>query len=120
MTQLKNIKNMTYEEFDDLLNKNIKIHGPINNINKILKYSICGINNVNIGTGFQTKILTYMSCGLPVISIKNYETKNNFIKKWSSATTIKTRRNRKALRVGTKSYQNETSTNNNCDFVYYK
>lgn len=68
--------------FDKLilgLNKNIKIHGPIDNINKILKYSICGINNVNIGTGFQTKVLTYMSYGLPVLSVNNYETKNNFI-----------------------------------------
>jgi glycosyltransferase involved in cell wall biosynthesis len=68
--------------FDKLilgLNKNIKIHGPIDNINKILKNSICGINNVNIGTGFQTKVLTYMSYGLPVLSVNNYETKNNFI-----------------------------------------
>ena len=60
------------------LNKNIIIHGPKKNINQILKYSVCGINNVNIGTGFQTKVLSYMSYGLPVLSINNYEINVNF------------------------------------------
>ena len=60
------------------LNKNIIIHGPKKNINQILKNSVCGINNVNIGTGFQTKVLSYMSYGLPVLSINNYEINANF------------------------------------------
>ena len=39
----------------------------------ILKNSICGISNLDISTGFQSKILTYMSFGLPVIcSLKSF------------------------------------------------
>ena len=65
-----------------LLGKNnrVKIHGPVNNIKRILKNSICGVNNVNIATGFQTKTLTYMSYGLPTLALKkakNNEFKNN-------------------------------------------
>ena len=63
-----------------LLGKNnrIKIHGPVYNIKRILKNSICGINNVNIATGFQTKTLTYMSYGLPTLALK--KAKNNEFK----------------------------------------
>jgi glycosyltransferase involved in cell wall biosynthesis len=65
-----------------LLGKNnqIKIHGPVENINKILKNSICAVNNVNIATGFQTKTLKYMSYGLPTLALKkarNNEFKDN-------------------------------------------
>jgi glycosyltransferase involved in cell wall biosynthesis len=62
------------------LNNKIKIHGPVKKIKKILKNSICGINNVDIATGFQTKILNYMSYGLPTLSFKKKklnEFKNN-------------------------------------------
>ena len=62
------------------LNNKIKIHGPIINIEKIIKNSICGINNVNITTGFQTKTLNYMSYGLPTVALKkarNNEFNNN-------------------------------------------
>lgn len=52
------------------INNKIKIHGPVKNIKKILKNSICAINNVDIATGFQTKILNYMSYGLPTLSLK--------------------------------------------------
>jgi glycosyltransferase involved in cell wall biosynthesis len=61
-------------------NKQIKIHGPVENINKILKNSICAVNNVNIATGFQTKTLKYMSYGLPTLALKkarNNEFKDN-------------------------------------------
>ena len=63
-----------------LLGKNnrVKIHGPVNNIKRILKNSICGVNNVNIATGFQTKTLTYMSYGLPTLALK--KAKNNEFK----------------------------------------
>jgi glycosyltransferase involved in cell wall biosynthesis len=65
-----------------LLGKNnqIKIHGPVENIKKILKNSICAVNNVNIATGFQTKTLKYMSYGLPTLALKkarNNEFKDN-------------------------------------------
>ena len=62
------------------INNKIKIHGPVKNIKKLLKNSICGINNVDIATGFQTKILNYMSYGLPTLSLKKKkfnEFKNN-------------------------------------------
>jgi glycosyltransferase involved in cell wall biosynthesis len=58
-------------------NNKIKIHGPIINIKKILKNAICGINNVDISTGFQTKVLNYMSYGLPTLSLKKFK-KNEF------------------------------------------
>ncbi len=48
--------------------KNIYVHGPKKNLGPIIKNSICGICNVNIGTGTQMKMLTYMSYGLPCIS----------------------------------------------------
>lgn len=51
--------------------KNVKVHGPLKNLDKIIKKSICGIANLEIATGFQFKILTYMSYGLPVISSFN-------------------------------------------------
>ena len=70
-------------------------HGAIKNINHIVKDSICGICNVEIATGTQMKILTYMSYGLPCVasslSFKNtlfsknkeilvYKNNNEFIK----------------------------------------
>lgn len=54
-------------------NNQIKIHGPVENIKKILKNSICAVNNVNIATGFQTKTLKYMSYGLPTLALKKSE-----------------------------------------------
>lgn len=58
----------------NLLNKykNVKIHGAVKNLNLIFKKSFCAINNVKITTGYQNKILTYMSHGIPVISYKKY------------------------------------------------
>jgi glycosyltransferase involved in cell wall biosynthesis len=52
--------------------KNVKIHGAVKNLNEIFKKSFCAINNVKIATGYQNKILTYMSYGIPVISYKKY------------------------------------------------
>jgi len=61
--------------------KNVTIHGPLKNLNKIVKKSICGIANLEIATGFQFKILTYMSYGLPVISSYNsFSGASNLIK----------------------------------------
>ena len=52
------------------LYKNVIIHGPISNLRKVLKNSICGICNVKIATGLQNKILSYMSFGIPTIASK--------------------------------------------------
>lgn len=48
--------------------KNVKALGEKIKLEKYINKSICGIANLNIATGFQNKILTYMSYGLPVIS----------------------------------------------------
>ncbi|MBA1339493.1 MAG: Glycosyltransferase involved in cell wall bisynthesis [Pelagibacterales bacterium] len=47
--------------------KNIKTLGKVDNLKKIVKGSICGLANLDIATGMQNKILTYISFGLPVI-----------------------------------------------------
>ena len=52
------------------LHKNVKVHGPIANLKTVFKESICGICNVKIATGFQNKILNYMSFGIPAITSK--------------------------------------------------
>ena len=64
-------------------NKSIKVHGEVNKLDNIIKKSFCGLANLNISTGIQTKILTYMSFGLPCISsarvIKNFDKLNSNI-----------------------------------------
>ena len=56
------------------LQNNTIIHGPVKNLETIFKNSICGICNVNIATGFQNKILNYMSYGLPTItSVESFD-----------------------------------------------
>ena len=64
-------------------NKSIIVHGKVKKLDKIIKNSICGLANLNISSGIQTKILTYMSFGLPCISskrvIKNFDKLNSKI-----------------------------------------
>ena len=68
------------DKFYFKLQNNTIIHGPVKNLETIFKNSICGICNVNIATGFQNKILNYMSYGLPTItSIESFD-KNTFKK----------------------------------------
>lgn len=57
--------------------KNVKVHGAVENLSKVFKKSFCAINNVKIATGYQNKILTYMSYGIPVISYKKYSEFND-------------------------------------------
>jgi len=61
--------------------KNVIVHGKIKNLGNVVKNSICGICNVKISTGFQNKILSYMSYGIPCIvsinSFKNTEFNKN-------------------------------------------
>ncbi len=62
------------------LQSNTIIHGPIKNLEMSFKNSICGICNVNIATGFQNKILNYMSYGLPTITSAESFDKSTFKK----------------------------------------
>ena len=55
-------------------------HGPIKNMDPMIKNSICGICNLDIATGTQMKILTYMSYGLPCVS-SDLSFKNTFFKR---------------------------------------
>ena len=51
--------------------KNVIIHGKVNNLKNVITNSICGLCNVKISTGFQYKILTYMSYGIPAVVSTN-------------------------------------------------
>ncbi len=60
--------------------KKTYVHGPVKNIDAHIKNSICGVCNVNIATGTQMKMLSYMSYGLPCISsLQSFN--NTFFKK---------------------------------------
>ena len=48
-------------------NKSVEILGPIKNLKAFIKNSYCGLANLTIATGVQSKVLTYMSNGLPVV-----------------------------------------------------
>ena len=60
-------------------NKDVKCWGQQKNIDKFIKGSICGLANLDIATGMQGKVLSYMSYGLPTICSK--KTSHNFEKK---------------------------------------
>ena len=51
-------------------NSNIEILGTRKDLSKYIKNSICGLANLEIATGIQGKVLTYMSHGLPVVCSK--------------------------------------------------
>lgn len=59
-------------------NQNLKILGPQKKLDTFIKETICGLANLEIATGVQGKVLTYMSYGLPVICSK--KTSLNFKK----------------------------------------
>ena len=48
----------------------VKFYGKIKNLEPYLSKVICGLANLNISTGIQTKLLTYMSYGIPSVSSK--------------------------------------------------
>ena len=56
------------------------MHGPISNLKSVFINSICGICNVKIATGFQNKILNYMSYGIPTVVSKESFAKDLFKK----------------------------------------
>ena len=57
-------------------NRSIKIHGKVKNLKPLLSKTFCGIANLNVSSGIQTKLLTYMSYGIP--SISSQQVINNF------------------------------------------
>jgi len=52
-------------------NKSIIVHGKVKKLDSFIANSFCGLANLSVSTGIQTKILTYMSYGLPCISSEN-------------------------------------------------
>ena len=83
----KNLSDIKFEAVGEInsldkfflsLNKDVKCWGQQRNLNKFIKGSFCGLANLEIATGMQGKILTYMSYGLPVICSK--KTSHNFDK----------------------------------------
>tara|TARA_B100001057_G_scaffold376404_1_gene381550 strand:+ start:635 stop:1798 length:1164 start_codon:yes stop_codon:yes gene_type:complete len=51
-------------------NRSIKIHGKVDNLKPLVARSFCGLANLNISPGPNTKILTYMSYGIPCVASK--------------------------------------------------
>ena len=47
--------------------QNVKIFNKINNLEPYLDKVICGLANLKISSGIQTKLLTYMSYGIPSV-----------------------------------------------------
>ena len=45
----------------------VKVHNKVRNLEPYLNNVICGLANLNISSGIQTKLLTYMSYGIPSI-----------------------------------------------------
>jgi len=55
---------------------NVKILNKVKNLKPYLDKTICGIANLKIATGIQTKLLTYMSYGIP--SVCSQQVAKNF------------------------------------------
>ena len=64
------------DEFFWRQNSSVIIHGKVKKIDSLITKSICGLANLNISSGIQTKILTYMSYGVP--SVSSYQVLENF------------------------------------------
>ena len=67
-----------FDKFFLSLNKNVNCLGLQKNVDKFIKGSFCGLANLQVATGMQGKVLSYMSYGLPVICSK--KTAHNFDK----------------------------------------
>tara|TARA_B100000287_G_C20475736_1_gene719102 strand:- start:176 stop:934 length:759 start_codon:yes stop_codon:yes gene_type:complete len=68
--------------------KKTYIHGAVRKVDSIIKNSICGICNVEIATGTQMKMLTYMSYGLPCVS-STLSFRNTFFQKGKEVLVYK-------------------------------
>ncbi len=49
---------------------NVRVFGKVENLTPHIKNVICGLANLSISSGIQTKLLTYMSYGIPTVSSK--------------------------------------------------
>ena len=70
----------TFDKFFFKFYRNVIVHGPISNLKSVFTNSICGVCNVKIATGFQNKILNYMSYGIPTVASKESFIKDLFKK----------------------------------------
>ena len=61
--------------------KNVKVLNKVKNLESSLNRAICGIANLEISTGIQTKLLSYMSFGLPSVCSKQVAENFDGIKK---------------------------------------
>ena len=92
----------SFDKFFLSFNKKIKCWGKQKSIDKFIKGSFCGLANLEIATGIQGKVLSYMSFGLPVIcSKKTAQNFNNNVITYSSEQDliikIKKLKNKKKL-----------------------
>ena len=62
--------------------RNVIVHGKVKNLKSVMKNSICGLCNVKVSTGFQSKILTYMSYGIPTVLSNSSFINTGFKKNW--------------------------------------
>ena len=81
----KDLPDLNFEVIGDMNNfdkfflssiKNVNCWGKQKSLDKFIKGSFCGLANLEIATGMQGKVLSYMSFGLPVICSK--KTAHNF------------------------------------------
>ena len=56
--------------------RNVKVIDKVNNLDPYLNKVICGVANLSISSGIQTKLLTYMSYGIP--SVCSQQVAKNF------------------------------------------
>ena len=108
-------------KFDELLwkrNKSVKIHGKVENLDPLLSKVFCGLANLDISSGVQTKLLTYMSYGIPAISsrqvIDNFDAINSF-----SLPTYKNKNDliKKILKLKTNKMYSQTISNKSLKII---
>ena len=61
--------------------RNVKIFDQVDNLEPYLSKVICGLANLNISSGVQTKLLTYMSYGIPSVCSEQVSQNFDAIKK---------------------------------------
>jgi len=64
------------DKFFVMKKRNVKIFDKVDNLEPYLSKAICGLANLNISSGIQTKLLTYMSYGIP--SVCSQQVSQNF------------------------------------------
>lgn len=64
------------DKFFVMKKRNVKIFDKVDNLEPYLSKAVCGLANLNISSGIQTKLLTYMSYGIP--SVCSQQVSQNF------------------------------------------